>query len=104
MQFIRSARRVGFSLRDIARILILHADGHRPCQQIREELHQHLQAVRQQLTQFQALQAQLAGRRASAQMHPDPECEAPGCVYLKSAALARLRPGEAFRLCPPAGP
>ncbi|GGM17034.1 MerR family DNA-binding protein [Deinococcus aerophilus] len=85
VQFIRSAQRVEFGLCDIARILNLRADGHKPCQEVREELHQHLQAVRQHLTQLQALEAELAGRLAYAQAHPDPECDAPGCVYLNSS-------------------
>lgn len=86
VQFIRSAQHVGFSLSEIARILRVRADGHKPCAEVQEELRVHLQAVRQQLTQLQALEAELAGRLAYAQMHPDPECDTPGCVYLNPAA------------------
>ncbi|MCY1703722.1 MULTISPECIES: heavy metal-responsive transcriptional regulator [Deinococcus] len=82
VQFIRSAQRVGFTLGDIARILSLRAEGQKPCTDVRDELQVHLQAVRQQLAQLQALEAELAGRLAYAQAHPDPECDTPGCVYL----------------------
>ncbi|GAA5438099.1 MULTISPECIES: MerR family DNA-binding protein [Deinococcus] len=85
MQFIRSAQHVGFSLSEIARILRVRADGHKPCAEVHEELRVHLQAVRRQLTQLQALEAELAGRLAYAQTHPDPECDSPGCVYLNPA-------------------
>ncbi|GAA5502711.1 hypothetical protein Dxin01_02455 [Deinococcus xinjiangensis] len=86
VQFIRSAQHVGFSLSEIARILRVRADGHKPCAEVQEELRVHLQTVRQQLSQLQALEAELAGRLAYAQTHPDPECDVPGCVYLNPAA------------------
>jgi DNA-binding transcriptional MerR regulator len=82
VQFIRSAQRVGFTLGEITRILRLRAEGHKPCVEVQEELHAHLQAVRQQLTQLQVLEAELAGRLAYAQTHPDPKCDTSGCVYL----------------------
>ena len=70
MQFIRSAQHVGFSLSEIARILRVRADGHKPCAEVHEELRVHLQAVRRQLTQLQALEAELAPgeRRGGAQV------------------------------------
>lgn len=83
VQFIRSAQHVGFTLSEIARILILRAEGQKPCAQVRDELQVHLRAVRQQLAQLQALEAELAGRLAYAQAHPDPECDTAGCVYLQ---------------------
>lgn len=86
VQFIRSAQHVGFTLGEIARILSLRAEGHKPCAEVGDELQGHLRAVRQQLAQLQALEAELAGRLEYAQAHPDPECETAGCVYLNPPA------------------
>lgn len=86
VQFIRSAQHVGFTLSEIAGIIRLRAEGHKPCAEVQEELRVHLQAVRQHLTQLQALEAELAGRLAYAQTHPDPECDTAGCVYLNPPA------------------
>lgn len=82
VQFIRSAQHVGFTLGEIARILSLRAEGQKPCTDVRDELQVHLRAVRHQLAQLQALEAELAQRLAYAQAHPDPECDTAGCVYL----------------------
>ena len=80
--FIRSTQALGFTLRDIQSILALREEGTQPCQEVREELAEHLRAVRSRITELQRLEAELASRLAWADAHPNPACEGDGCIYL----------------------
>lgn len=86
VSFIRSTQALGFKLVDIKSIIELRAEGVKPCEEVRNELSSHLQAVQQRITELQQLESDLAARLRWAQAHPDPDCETEGCVYLTEAA------------------
>ena len=80
--FIRSTQALGFTLRAIQSILALRDEGVQPCQEVRDELTEHLRAVRSRITELQHLETALASRLAWAEAHPNPACEGDGCIYL----------------------
>ena len=92
-QFIRGAQALGLTLREIGDVLAAREHEHPPCQAARDALARHLRDVRERLTQWTRLEAELAERLAWAEAHPRPACEGEGCVYLTDTPAAR--PGAA---------
>lgn len=84
--FIREAQALGFTLAEIRSILGLRDEGVRPCEEVRQQLREHLTTVRERLEQLATLEAELGARLSWAERHPEPDCEE-GCVYLGSPRL-----------------
>ena len=61
LQFIWQAKRLGFSLQEIARILQLRERGHCPCHEVIETLEHHLRDTDEQLQRLQRFRAEIAG-------------------------------------------
>jgi DNA-binding transcriptional MerR regulator len=61
LQFIRQAKRLGFSLQEIVRILRLRERGHCPCEEVIETLERHLRETEDQLQRLQAFRDEIAG-------------------------------------------
>ena len=80
--FIRNTQALGFRLEDIKGILRLRGEGVKPCDEVREELQEHLATVRARIAELQQLEAGLVDRLAWAEANPDPDCEGEGCVYV----------------------
>jgi MerR family transcriptional regulator, copper efflux regulator len=80
--FIRRAQALGFSLGEIADILASRGSGLPPCAEVRERLAAHLATVRARISELSGLEAELTARLRWAEAHPEPQCEADGCVYL----------------------
>jgi DNA-binding transcriptional MerR regulator len=84
--FIRSAQAFGFSLNEIHDILNLRVSGVQPCEDVKERLKAHLATVRARIAELRALEEDLDARLVWVEAHPEPECEADGCVYLTEGA------------------
>lgn len=61
LQFIRQAKRLGFSLQEIVRILRLRERGHCPCHEVIETLEHHLRDTDEQLQRLQRFRTEIAG-------------------------------------------
>ncbi|HEX7021625.1 MAG TPA: MerR family DNA-binding protein [Trueperaceae bacterium] len=80
--FIRGAQALGFTLAEIRNILSLRENGQPPCTEVKQQLARHLAKVRARMAELRQLEAELADRLRWAESHPDPACDADGCVYL----------------------
>lgn len=60
IQFIRQAKRLGFSLQEIVRILRLRERGHCPCDEVIGTLERHLRDTEDQLQQLQDFRDEIA--------------------------------------------
>ncbi len=60
LQFIRQAKRLGFSLQEIVRILRLRERGHCPCDEVIETLEHHLRETEDQLQRLQDFRDEIA--------------------------------------------
>lgn len=60
LQFIRQAKRLGFSLQEIVRILTLRQRGACPCEEVVETLQRHLRETEEQLMRLERFRAELA--------------------------------------------
>lgn len=60
LQVIRQAKRLGFSLREIARILRLRERGHCPCREVIDTLEHHLRETEDQLQRLQNFRDEIA--------------------------------------------
>lgn len=60
LQFIRQAKRLGFSLQEIGRVLRLRERGHCPCHEVIETLEHHLRETDEQLQRLQRFRSELA--------------------------------------------
>jgi|SRR5579864_840901 len=60
LQFVRQAKRLGFSLQEIVRILRLRERGHCPCDEVIETLEGHLREAEDQLQRLQAFRDEIA--------------------------------------------
>ena len=81
VSFIRSAQRLGFTLGELAGILVVRARGERPCADALEKLQCHLDEVERRIETLEDLRDALTQRLAWARAHPDARCE-DDCVYL----------------------
>ncbi len=61
LQIIRQAKRLGFSLQEIARILRLRERGHCPCPEVIDTLEHHLRQTEDQLQRLQSFRDEIAG-------------------------------------------
>jgi len=59
VQFIRDAKSLGFSLKEIADIFAQSNEGNSPCPQVRERLQQHIDENRARLQELMALQERM---------------------------------------------
>jgi len=78
LQFIRQAKRLGFSLEEIVRILKLRQRGACPCSEVLETLERHLRETDEQLRRLQLFREELA--RTLKQWKRSGEREVPGEV------------------------
>lgn len=79
--FVRDAQALGLSLAEIRGVLELRREGVKPCAHVKQQLYDHLSAVRARLRHLRALEHELEARLAWAHANPEPECEK-ACVYL----------------------
>lgn len=80
-RFIRQAQALGFTLGEIRGILELRGDGLQPCDDVRSQLRDHLEAIQQRLTELKALERELEARLRWAEADGDPLCQ-DDCVFL----------------------
>jgi MerR family copper efflux transcriptional regulator len=59
LRFLRQARTLGITLKEISQLLELTRDGQRPCQAVRELAHQHLADIDARIHQLQSLRNEL---------------------------------------------
>lgn len=59
LRFIRAARALGFSLRDLREVIALRDRGERPCQQVMQLLQARLSDIDAQIEQLRALRGEL---------------------------------------------
>lgn len=59
VQFIRDAKSLGFSLKEIAEIFEKSIDGESPCPQVRERLQSHIEENQVRLNELMALQQRM---------------------------------------------
>jgi MerR family transcriptional regulator, copper efflux regulator len=60
LQFIRQAKRLGFSLQEIVRILRLRERGHCPCHEVIETLEHHLRDTEDQIQRLRRFHDEIA--------------------------------------------
>jgi DNA-binding transcriptional MerR regulator len=60
LHFIRQAKRLGFSLQELVRILKLRQRGECPCEEVIDILEHHLRETEEQLTRLQTFREELA--------------------------------------------
>lgn len=74
LRFIQKAKRLGFSLDEIAEILQLSRSGQTACSHVLSLAEQHLAAVDERIRQLQAFRNQLAGEVAKWNGQETPQC------------------------------
>jgi DNA-binding transcriptional MerR regulator len=74
LRFIQKAKRLGFSLDEIAEILRLSRSGRTACSHVLSLAQQHLVAVDERIRQLQAFRDQLAGEVAKWSSQQTPTC------------------------------
>jgi len=96
LRFIRQARRLDFSMAQIADLLSLWTDRARTSREVKAIAQQHLQTVNERLRDLQDMQAQLQALVEAC--HGD---EQPTCAILDELALPGERGAQPVRLGPP---
>ncbi len=94
LQFIRQAKRLGFSLPEIVRILRLRERGHCPCPEVIETLEHHLRDTDEQLQRLRRFRAEIASTLK--QWKRNGTLEAPGEVIcgLIERTIGPTKPGK----------
>ena len=94
LQFIRQAKRLGFSLQEIVRIQRLRERGHCPCEEVIETLERHLRDTEDQLQRLQDFRDEIA--RTLRQWKRNGTREVPGEVIC-GLIERTIRPSKAKR-------
>lgn len=95
LRFIRQARRLDFSMAQIADLLSLWTDRARSSREVKAIAQEHLKAVNERLRDLQDMQAQL--ERLVAACHGD---EQPNCAILDELAIRSERVPEQGQVIP----
>jgi len=91
VQFIRNAKSLGFTLKEILEMFAMSKDGNSPCPQVRDALQKHIEENRAKLNEMQAMQARM--EKALSQWSDMPDCipdEASVCHLIESVAQSKL--------------
>lgn len=81
LKFIRTAKRLGFTLNEIEKIMEAHDDGKVPCFLVREFLRSHIEANRKLLKKQMALQERM--EKTWARWSAMPDCDAAERVFCR---------------------
>lgn len=87
VQFIRNAKSLGFTLKEISEIFSYSEDGNSPCPEVRELLKQHIEENRARIEELNALQGRM--ERALRQWNSMPDGSPNGtsvCHLIESIA------------------
>ena len=86
LNFIRKAKALSLSLKDIAEILALHADGARPCGHVRAHLDAKIELINNQIIGLGALRENLQRLRREAQAVDRHENHGAVCPIIEQGA------------------
>jgi len=97
-RFIRRAQALGFTLGEIRGVVELRDEGLLPCDDVRNQLKDHLDAIRKRLRELTALESELEERLRWAEAGGDAVCEE-DCVYLSADPISGRHLFPEFRSC-----
>jgi Cu(I)-responsive transcriptional regulator len=84
LRFVRSARELGFSMREIAELLDLWRDRRRPSRKVKTLVTSHVQELERRIAELQAMKATL--EQLAAHCHGDERPDCPILERLESGA------------------
>jgi MerR family transcriptional regulator, copper efflux regulator len=91
LAFIRRSQSLGLSLREIQDILAVHDQGQLPCAEVKQNLHQKVQQITEQIESLQLLRSELQGLLSGWQDQPPVDVAAQTiCPNLDGAMAERF--------------